>query len=56
MGYTFDECDFDVTYGEAVAEVENHQADIEAFELDCWAIYSSDGMIEAQEVLKWLGY
>ena len=54
--YDYDECDFDVTYGEAVAEVENHQADIEAFELDCWAIYSSDGMIEAQEVLKWLGY
>ena len=55
-GYTFEECDFEVTYQEAVEEVENHQADIEAFELDCWAVHSSDGMIDAHEVLIWLGY
>ena len=56
MGYTFEECDFEVTYQEAVEEVEKHQADIKTFKLECWAVHSVDGMIDAHEVLKWLGY
>lgn len=56
MGYTFEECDFEVTYQEAVKEVKRHQADIEAFELECWKKHSVDEMIDAHKVLSWLGY
>ena len=55
-GYTFEECDFEVTYQEAVDEVEKHHADVEKFKSECWKKHAVDGKINAQEVLSWLGY
>ena len=57
-GYRFEECDFEVTYQEAVEEVERHKADIEAFR-SWWEENTTNGingMIDADKVLSWLGY
>ncbi len=52
--------DIVITYKRAMSELARHgitdTESMEAFDTECWAIYSDGSDISAHHVLNWLGY
>ena len=45
-----------ITWSRALEEVNEHVADVDDFEVECWDVHAVGEFIDAGEVLRWLGY